>query len=172
MQIIINDVCYLVNGVVTENEVISFITELEQKLLASNNSTSVVLLDNASNHRRSFRVRTRLESICNGRYYYCAAYSPWLKPIEKGVSLVKTISHSIELEGEWKNNPALIICSGGDSSRDNEGNNSACDRGMWKQLIEQYDIEHPGVGGDQNYLEIVNKVQHHTDTLTGTSGWG
>ena len=42
---------------VTENEAISFVNELEQKLLASNNTTGVLLLDNASN-QRSFAVRT------------------------------------------------------------------------------------------------------------------
>ena len=125
MQIMIDDVSYPIhaayttngfqhwkvfpaNTAVTENEVISFVNELEQKLVDSNNTTGVLLLDNASN-QRSLAVRTRLESICDGRYYYCAAYSPWLKPIEKGFSLVKKIIRGIELNGEWKNNLIGLI---------------------------------------------------------------
>jgi transposase len=47
-----------------------------------------IVLDNASTHQEE-KVRQKMEEFLYGRYYFCAAYSPHLKPIEKCFSLIK-----------------------------------------------------------------------------------
>jgi hypothetical protein len=51
-------------------------------------NTPFGLLDNASN-RRTIPVRQTLGEVFNEKYQYCAPYSPHLKPVERGFSLVK-----------------------------------------------------------------------------------
>ena len=49
---------------------------------------SVAMLDNALIHK-TISSRRALERCFNGKYFYCAKYSPQLKPIEKCFALVK-----------------------------------------------------------------------------------
>jgi transposase len=123
MQITINNIsypvhaAYTVNGfvhwkvfqsnvTVTEETVKDFVRELATKNIILENSFA--LLDNASN-QRSRIVRIALEEVFRGKYCYCAPYAPWLKPIEKGFSLVKRLIRSLEYDTSWRNNPIGLI---------------------------------------------------------------
>jgi hypothetical protein len=46
------------------------------------------IFDNASNQRTEL-ARDAMEDVFGRRYRYCPAYSPWLKPVERGFSNVK-----------------------------------------------------------------------------------
>jgi transposase len=69
---------------------------------------SVAMLDNALIHK-TMSSRRALERCFNGKYYYCAKYSPHLKPIEKCFALVK--AHIRENEVEATLNPLNFINS-------------------------------------------------------------
>lgn len=101
VQIVIGDQAYAIHAAfsqrgflewkvfdttVSEDEVVEFIETLRYR--CQQNPNLVALFDNASNQRTE-AVRRVMESVFNGRYYYCAAYSPFLKPIENGFSLIK-----------------------------------------------------------------------------------
>jgi len=79
-------------GNVTQIEVVEFI-ELKVKPLLSENSFGI--LDNAANFHTA-TVHQSLEETFNGRYRYCAAYSPHLKPVELGISNVKNYTQAHE----------------------------------------------------------------------------
>jgi hypothetical protein len=71
-------------GTVTQGEVQKFLVKLAKVLPAD----SYGILDNATNQRTPL-VQEALENIFGGMYQYCAPYSPHLKPVERGFSLVK-----------------------------------------------------------------------------------
>ena len=72
-------------GTVTHVEVEHFLVEYLQPVLSDR---SMCILDNATVHKTESTQAT-LEAVCQGKYLYCPPYSPELKPIEKGFSLVK-----------------------------------------------------------------------------------
>jgi transposase len=88
---------------VSDQEVKAFIESLAPYI----RNKTVAILDNASNQRTDC-VRIALERIFRGKYYYCSPYSPWLKPIERGFSMVKkyirTFDHDL---AEW--DPKALI---------------------------------------------------------------
>jgi transposase len=81
---------------VSGDEVADFIKKLVSPMV---HNSSYGILDNASN-QKSDVARDALETVFNGRYKYCAPYSPRLKPIEAGFSLIKRFSRRYEREGE------------------------------------------------------------------------
>jgi hypothetical protein len=100
-QIVIGGVTYAVHAAYTENGFMAWsvfagtVTEVEVSQFVqtlptyrSFNDRSYGLFDNASNQRTPL-VRAEIESVFDGKYGYCSAYSPALKPIENGFSLVK-----------------------------------------------------------------------------------
>ena len=67
------------------------------------------ILDNASIHR-TVDTRTKLEEVFNGRYRFCAPYSPHLKPIEKCFKLVKGWIEGMEMTNpEQYDDPIMLI---------------------------------------------------------------
>lgn len=79
---------------VTEIQVREFVESIKNSLPPS----AYGLLDNASNQRTD-NVRMAIEDVFNGYFMYCSPYSPELKPIERGFSLVK--GYIREREAEW-----------------------------------------------------------------------
>jgi len=71
-------------GGIGADQVKEFLDLLEPRLLEH----SWCILDNASVHHTD-EVRIRVQQISFGRFTYCARYSPDLKPVERGISLVK-----------------------------------------------------------------------------------
>jgi hypothetical protein len=79
---------------VTEIQVREFVESIRQDLPAE----AYGLFDNASNQRTQ-DVRVAIESVFSGFFMYCSPYSPELKPIERGFSMVK--SYIREHEADW-----------------------------------------------------------------------
>ena len=79
---------------VTEIEVREFVESIMDRLPEN----AFGLFDNASNQRTD-DVRVAIEAVFNGFFLYCSAYSPELKPIERGFSLVKRYIR--EHESNW-----------------------------------------------------------------------
>ena len=92
--------------IVTDEHVAAFICSLTAGNFIKENH--VGLFDNASNQRTD-RVRRTMERAFKGKYYYCSPYSPWLKPIEHGFSMVKKIIRSHDHEEQWRYNPEGLI---------------------------------------------------------------
>ena len=92
------------NSTMTEEEVGAFIKRLKSK----KEDGQVGLFDNAANQRTLY-VRDIMRDTFNGLYYYCAAYSPWLKPIERGFSNVKRHIQSLDHVLKWKDDPEGLI---------------------------------------------------------------
>jgi len=82
-------------GSVSANEVAEFVGNTLRPFLLRNN---FAILDNASNHKTAM-VREVLEQAFRGQYYYCAPYSPELKPIERGFAMIKRYIRMHEAEG-------------------------------------------------------------------------
>jgi hypothetical protein len=89
---------------VGEQEVIEFIKQLAPLL----DNDAYGLLDNASNQRTD-AVRYELESAFRGMYMYCSPYSPELKPIEHGFSMVKNYIRQRDQEPAWLDDPIGLI---------------------------------------------------------------
>jgi hypothetical protein len=84
-----------------------------------------MILDNAKNQKTE-KVRDTAERVFNGRYMYCSAYSPELKPIERGFSNVKNYIRERDGDAEWQSNPVgLIMAAFNYYSVDGEGGPTA-----------------------------------------------
>jgi hypothetical protein len=57
------------------------------------------IFDNASNQRTEL-ARDAMEDAFGGRYRNCPAYSPWLKPVERGFSNVKGMIRENDFEAQ------------------------------------------------------------------------
>ena len=66
------------------------------------------ILDNAANQRTD-AVRAIINNTFNGRYRYCSPYSPALKPIEHGFSMVKKYIRRFDHMPYNIQNPAELI---------------------------------------------------------------
>ena len=71
-------------GSYTHEDFILFLDKLRPYLTIR----SYALIDNSSTHK-TLPALYKLNDVFNGRYAFSAEYSPYLKPIEKGFSLVK-----------------------------------------------------------------------------------
>ena len=91
------------NHNVTEEDVQNFIQHISERDLPPN---AVGIFDNASNQRGD-DVRIAIENLFHGRYMYCPAYSPELKPIERGFALVKRWIR--DNEPTWTESPIDLI---------------------------------------------------------------
>ena len=87
---------------VTETEVREFVESIRDRLPLD----AFGLFDNASNQRTD-GVRVAIEAVFNGFFLYCSAYSPELKPIERGFSLVKRYIR--ENESDWEGDHLSLI---------------------------------------------------------------
>jgi transposase len=58
------------------------------------------IFDNASNQRTEL-ARDAMGDAFGGMYRYCPAYSPWLKPVERGFSNVKGMIREMILKRRW-----------------------------------------------------------------------
>lgn len=87
---------------VTEIQVREFVESIKNSLPLF----AYGLLDNASNQRTD-NVRKAIEDVFGGYFMYCSPYSPELKPIERGFSLVKGFIR--EHEAEWKEDHIGLI---------------------------------------------------------------
>jgi hypothetical protein len=81
-------------GTVTEIQVREFVESIRDSLPLF----AYGLFDNASNQRTD-DVRRAIEDVFDGFFMYCSPYSPELKPIERGFSLVKRYIR--DKEAEW-----------------------------------------------------------------------
>jgi hypothetical protein len=89
---------------VTETEVREFVETIKDRLPEA----AFGLFDNASNQRTN-AVRVAIEAVFNGYFMYCSPYSPELKPIERGFSLVKRYIR--EHEADWEGDDMGLIDS-------------------------------------------------------------
>ena len=87
---------------VTEIQVREFVESIKNSLPLF----AYGLFDNASNQRTD-DVRIAIEDVFGGYFMYCSPYSPELKPIERGFSLVK--QYIRENEAEWGNDHIALI---------------------------------------------------------------
>ena len=87
---------------VTEIQVREFVESIKNSLPLF----AYGLFDNASNQRTD-NVRIAIEDVFGGYFMYCSPYSPELKPIERGFSLVK--QYIRENEAEWGNDHIALI---------------------------------------------------------------
>ena len=69
---------------INENGILEFINVLEERM----DIDSFIVLDRAAIHRTD-EVKRRFQQISQGRFRYCAAYSPHLKPVELMFKMVK-----------------------------------------------------------------------------------
>jgi len=72
-------------GAVTQNEITHFVNE---RLAPFVKADSFLIIDNAANQRTA-AVRAVIEAVFLGKYLYSPAYTPELKPVERGFSNVK-----------------------------------------------------------------------------------
>ena len=72
------------------------------------NLHQTAILDNATVHKNP-EARIALDRCFHGAYFYCALYSPHLKPIEKCFALVKAYIRQNEIEATL--NPVAFINS-------------------------------------------------------------
>jgi transposase len=79
---------------------------IERKVKPFLSEDSFGIFDNASNQRTEL-ARDAMEDAFSGRYRFCPAYSPWLKPIERGFSNVKRMIQKNDIEGQV--NPIGLI---------------------------------------------------------------
>ena len=92
------------DGTVSDDDVATFVEELRTRLPPN----SFGLFDNASNQRTPL-ARNRMEAVFNGRYKYCSAYSPELKPVENGLSNVKCWIRTHVDDLKYRGKPKKLI---------------------------------------------------------------
>ena len=89
---------------VDHSDVAEFINELAPLLTAN----SVGLFENALNQRTN-DIRNAINNAFAGKYFYCAAYSPHLKPIEHAFFLVRNYIQTCDQDLDYINNPEELI---------------------------------------------------------------
>ena len=83
-------------GPVCHEEFINFIEQRVQPLITAN---TFLVIDNASIHKH-VDSRACLQRVFNGAYYFCAPYSPHLKPTETCYAMIKSHIRANELNAQ------------------------------------------------------------------------
>lgn len=96
-------ICYSIyEGNIGSEEFNQFLRLLQPRLLPNHWN----IIDNARIHH-TIETRIHMDQIFNGRWTYCARYSPHLKPIELAFSLIKRYLRDNELRAQL--NPVALI---------------------------------------------------------------
>lgn len=133
------------NHNVTEQDVVTFLEGLDNLP-----DQPYGLLDNASN-QRGVRARRAMETLFNGNYGYCSEYSPELKPIERGFSLVKRWIRDHEFG--WGGTPLeLIHTAFRYYSDEGEGKSAAY------HLFDIYRTNYNEANAVFNYIDLVAEL--------------
>ena len=125
--------CWQIFDVPVDADMFSAFVEDHLRLFVS--ADSVAMLDNAKIHK-TLQSRIALERCFNGDYFYCAKYSPHLKPIEKCFALVK--AHIRENEIEATLDPLNFINSAFELFKIGAVR-AHCIRGHWKDYFALHD---------------------------------
>ena len=115
---------------VNDDTFIDFLDYLEPRLYPDNFG----IIDNASIHK-TVPSRVRLEQIFNGRYRFCAPYSPHLKPIEEMFKLVKEEISFIDSQNPLNYETPVELISAVFASYHIGGENSQKCFGCWNNYF-------------------------------------
>lgn len=118
---------------VSEREVVEFLDSLKSKL----DEDSFGLFDNAANLKTD-AVRLRANTVFNGLYRYCPAYSPELKPVENGFSNIKRYIRERDNEYKWLNDPIGLINSAFEYYKEGTATGLAAAYGHWNLYRENH----------------------------------
>ena len=91
---------------VTGSHVVRFLQKLENSQTLPPHA--YMILDNASNQSTQ-DVKDEAERVFEGRYRYCAKYSPELKPVERGFANIKQYIRERDQDLFWQSDPGALI---------------------------------------------------------------